>query len=53
MKDHPWDQNEHGLWCPVCGNHIAAIWNLEEEGYEPPDACNQCGFPDEIDPDAI
>lgn len=51
--DHPLYRNEHGLWCPCCGNHIAASWTMEEEDYEPPMICKQCGFPDEIDPEAI
>ncbi len=46
MREHPWDENEHGLWCSACGNHIAAPWNMEVEGYEPPETCKQCGFPD-------
>lgn len=51
--DHPWDENEHGLWCPCCGNHIAAPWNMEDEDFQAPTICKQCGFPDEIDPEAI
>jgi hypothetical protein len=43
---HPWDQNEHGLWCSACGEHIAAAWHLDEDGYEPPQSCKTCGFPD-------
>jgi hypothetical protein len=42
----PWDQNEHGLWCSACGEHIAAPWHLEEGDYEPPEICKTCGFPD-------
>jgi len=42
----PWEENEHGLWCPACGDIIAAPWNMEEEGYVPPLTCRQCGFPD-------
>lgn len=42
----PWLQNEDGLWCPACGDHIAAPWIMDEEGYQPPDACRTCGFPD-------
>lgn len=46
MAEHPWDENEHGLWCSACGNHIAAMWTMEEDGYEPPLTCHQCGYPD-------
>lgn len=41
----PWEHNDHGLWCPACGEHIAAPWNIDDD-YEPPDACKTCGFPD-------
>ena len=41
-----WDENEHGLWCPACGDLITPAWFLEEKDYRPPDACKQCGFPD-------
>ena len=53
MGEFAWEQNEHGLWCPVCGNHIAAPWHLEDDDYMPPETCPQCGFPDELDPEAI
>lgn len=43
--DPPWEANEHGLWCINCGNHIAAPWNIED-GYEPPECCRECGFPE-------
>lgn len=42
----PWDQNEHGLWCPACGDLIAPTWFLDDEDYQPPEVCKQCGFPD-------
>lgn len=41
-----WDGNEHGLWCPACGNHIAAPWRMDEPDFEPPESCKQCGFPE-------
>ena len=47
-----WELNEHGLWCAVCGELIAAPWNIDEE-YEPPECCPNCGWPDEFDPEAI
>jgi len=50
--DHPFTVNEHGIWCPLCGAHIAAPHNIDET-YVPPEVCAQCGFPDEIDPEAI
>src|SRR3954467_6638214 len=40
-----WHLNEHGLWCPACGNLIAAPWNMDDD-YQPPESCKQCGFPD-------
>lgn len=43
---HPWEENEHGMWCPACGNHIAASWSLDEPGYTPPETCRDCGFPE-------
>lgn len=42
----PWSLNEHGLWCPACGNLIARLECAEEPDYEPPESCRQCGFPD-------
>ena len=49
---HSFEENESGLWCPLCGNHLAARHNMDET-YIPPEVCPQCGFPDEIDPEAI
>jgi hypothetical protein len=46
MADDPWEENDHGLWCPACGYHIAPSWFLKDEEYEPPETCKQCGFPD-------
>lgn len=46
MACHPWDRSEHGLWCPACGEMIARQEKADEEDYEPPDSCRQCGFPD-------
>ena len=46
MKPHPWDMNEHGLWCTACGNLIAAPWSIDRDGFEPPETCRQCGAPD-------
>lgn len=43
--DAPWERNEHGLWCPACGEHIAAPWNMDDD-YRPPESCKTCGFPD-------
>ncbi len=41
----PFDLNEHGLWCPHCGEIIAAPWNMDDD-YQAPDSCKSCGFPD-------
>lgn len=41
--DH-WDHNEHGAWCPACGNLVAAPWQLMEA--PAPHDCDECGFPD-------
>jgi predicted RNA-binding Zn-ribbon protein involved in translation (DUF1610 family) len=43
--EHPWEYNEHGLWCPACGEHIAAPWNMGND-YQAPESCKTCGFPD-------
>lgn len=48
MAEHPWAENEHGLWCPVCGNLIEAAWNIDDD-FEPPEICNQCGYDGEPD----
>jgi hypothetical protein len=41
-----WEHNEHGLWCPACGDLIAPTWFLDDDEYQPPEVCKQCGFPD-------
>lgn len=46
MPDDPWEENDHGLWCPACGYHIAPSWFLNDEDFQPPEICKQCGFPD-------
>lgn len=46
MRPHPWDLNEHGMWCMACGHHVAAIWQVDSDGFEPPESCRQCGYPD-------
>lgn len=46
MPHHPWDSNEDGLWCPSCGEHIAAARDLDDD-YRAPDQCRTCGFPDD------
>lgn len=51
-----WTRNEHGFWCNVCGNLLKSIFHFdtpdEADEYEP-QGCDQCGAPDEIDPEAI
>jgi len=39
---NPWHRNEHGLWCPACGELIGS----GEDDYIVPDSCRTCGFPD-------
>lgn len=46
LEPHDWEENEFGLWCPACGNIIAAPWNMADEDFAPPMSCDQCGFPD-------
>ncbi len=47
-----WELNEYGRWCPVCGNLITDIKD-DPSLSSPPDICPSCGYPDELDPDAI
>lgn len=43
----PWEPNEHGLWCPNCGDIIAPDFFFErDEEYQPPESCRACGFPE-------
>lgn len=42
----PWEPNEHGLWCINCGDCIAPSWFFDDEDYEPPESCRQCGYPE-------
>ncbi len=46
--DSHFDRNEHGLWCPSCGEMIANADHLDEDGMEP-DECRVCGYPEDID----
>jgi len=50
--DHPFAVNESGVWCTVCGELIAAPWNVDET-YVPPGNCKHCGWPDEFDPEKV
>jgi len=50
---HEWEENKDGFWCQACGELIAAPWHIKEKGYEPPDRCPNCGWPDEFDPEAV
>lgn len=43
------EYNEHGAWCPVCGDLVASSFQMEDEDFIVPSVCRQCGFPDEID----
>ena len=52
-EQHPWQENEHGMWCPACGNHIAAVSKLDQPGYTPPDTCRHCGFPGQANADQV
>lgn len=49
-------RNEHGIWCNFCGFLIAVPHqfndDVEYESHEP-DCCDECGAPDEINPDAF
>ena len=50
--DHPFDVNEHGLWCPMCGELQQASFHIDET-YVPPENCKHCGWPDDFDPEAV
>ena len=55
MKEFEWkwySRNKFGMWCLVCGNHLRTPSELDEN-YDPPECCDQCGAPDEIDPEKI
>jgi len=43
---HQWTQNEHGIWCPACGELIRPEWNIPDDERELPETCKTCGFPD-------
>ncbi|HKT85604.1 MAG TPA: hypothetical protein VJQ77_05910 [Novosphingobium sp.] len=40
--------NEHGVWCPSCGELIANASNVDDDGIEPGE-CRVCGFPDDAE----
>lgn len=48
IESGPFDLNECGLWCPSCGDLIAALHSIDEF-YQAPGECRQCGFPDDIE----
>ena len=39
------DVNEHGIWCPMCGNLLCPTFNYTDDWQEP-ENCPQCGHPD-------
>ena len=41
-------QNEHGVWCPSCGELIANGDQVDDDWMEP-DECRVCGFPEDIE----
>ncbi len=47
VAGHGWEMNEQGLWCPICGEHLA------DDDLEPPEICPNCGWPDEFDPEKV
>ena len=38
-----WHLNEHGHWCPSCGDRVGRA-SASEDAL--PDSCRCCGFPD-------
>lgn len=45
VEENPFTRNEHGLWCPACGELIAYDDGVDDEGFVP-NNCRTCGFPD-------
>ena len=41
-----WDQNRDGLWCPSCGEMVAARYKFDDPDFEAPDYCKACRYPD-------
>lgn len=53
MLEMTWlSENECGLWCEICGSHLASPEQIDDEEFEQPECCPQCGAPDEFDPEA-
>ena len=46
-------QNEHGWWCPHCGNLVRsahAVFDPDDDPDPPlPEECRECGFPEVSD----
>ena len=40
----PFITNEHGTWCPSCGELLS-----RETEFDPDGECPTCGFPDDIE----
>lgn len=40
--------NDHGTWCPSCGDLLAGAGGVDEDGIEP-DECPTCGYPDDLE----
>lgn len=49
MSDSHFDRNEHGVWCPSCGELIVPGWRLDDDELEEPIECTVCGYPDDLD----
>ena len=41
----PFITNEHGTWCPSCGE----LLSNRDEDFDPEGECPTCGFPDDIE----
>ena len=47
--DGNFDQNEHGIWCPSCGDLLVAGWHMSGDDWEEPTECKVCGYPDDLE----
>ena len=45
MSAGPWSHNEHGTWCPSCGE----LLSHRDEDFDEDGECPACGFPDDIE----
>lgn len=48
LRESAFHHNDHGVWCPSCGEMLAGAQQVDDDWMEP-DECRVCGFPEDIE----